>query len=54
MSDKKGKSFTELLNGQELDLELLDLEEITKIFEDYFESDWWKEETKEWKEENEK
>ena len=52
MSDKKVKSFVELLNGQELDLEVLDWDEITKRFEDYFESDWWKEETKNWKDEN--
>ena len=52
MSDKKVKSFSELTNGQELDLDVLNWLEIVNKFEKFFESDWRKEETKDWKEEN--
>lgn len=54
MSDNKGKSFAELLNGQELDLDLLDLDETTKKFEDYFESEEFQNDYKNWMEENKK
>lgn len=39
MSDKKGKSFIELLNGQELDLDVLNWLEITRKFEEFFKND---------------
>lgn len=51
MSDNKGKSFTELLNGQELDLGVLDWLEIVNKFEKFFKSEEFLTGYDEWKEE---
>ena len=47
MSDNKGKSFAELSNGQELDLDVLNWLEIVNKFEEFFENDLWKDENNE-------
>ena len=52
MSDKKEKTFSELLNGQELDLDVLNWLEIINKFEEFFKNEEFLTGYDKWKEEN--
>ena len=54
ISDKKEKTFLEMLNGIELDYSVLDYDEIVPKFEKFFESEEFQNDYKNWSEENEK